>query len=187
MEIDAIVAEARRLVAGGHEPDWTALEERVREASGDAPARERALAQLGRLAGVQRARSRVAVEPTRPAAPVAQRRGRVAPRPTLSGTIDVQRERAGDAHVLRWPADPAVVSWDVRIGERADVRSAYVDRETVTLPGETTSLELPLGGGALRIHVLGRGRGGRLLRRVLVTGLTRENWDARWQRRPTAT
>jgi hypothetical protein len=38
----------------------------------------------------------------------------------------------------------------------------------------------------VRVHVLGRGRDGRLLRRAIVSGLTRENREARWERRPSA-
>jgi hypothetical protein len=100
--------------------------------------------------------------------------------------MEVRRETAGDAFALRWDAFAPVASWEVRISERDDVRSDYVVRETVTLPAEVTSVELPLNGSTFRVHVLGRGRGGRLLRRAVMSALTRDNWTERWQRRPSA-
>jgi hypothetical protein len=36
------------------------------------------------------------------------------------------------------------------------------------------------------VHVLGRTRDGRLLRRAVISGLTAENWRDRWQRRASA-
>jgi hypothetical protein len=36
------------------------------------------------------------------------------------------------------------------------------------------------------VHVLGRDRGGRLVRRAIVSGLTRESWADRWERRASA-
>jgi hypothetical protein len=188
-DVDGIVGEARAAVAAGREPHWEQLERRIRSAGLDADAERRALDRLARIATVHRARSLVAAAPEPP--PAAPRRPRGGPpplaaRPTLSGTIEVRRERRGDEYVLRWPADPSVAAWDVRIGRRADPRSPYVDSETLSLPGDATSIALPLGGDALRVHLLGRGRGGRLVRRALASGLTTENWDARWQRRPSA-
>jgi hypothetical protein len=41
--------------------------------------------------------------------------------------------------------------------------------------------ELPI-----RVHLLGRGSAGQLLQRALISGLTRDNWSERWQRRATA-
>jgi hypothetical protein len=190
MEPDSIVNEARAAVAAGREPDWDAFERRVREASPGPAEQRRALDQLARIRTVSRARDRVArpPEPPAPRAPV-RPRGRPAAltaRPTLSGTIDVRREVADGEHLLRWPPDRLVETWEVRFGVRADARSVYVDGETLTLPGEATSIALPLGEGALRVHLLGRGRGGRLVRRALASGLTRDTWEARWQRRPSA-
>jgi hypothetical protein len=47
-------------------------------------------------------------------------------------------------------------------------------------------VELALGVLPLRVHVLGRGRDGWLIRRAVVSGLTRESWDDRWQQRASA-
>jgi len=59
-------------------------------------------------------------------------------------------------------------------------------RDTLSVPAAETTLELPLGDRSLRVHLLGRSRDGRLLRRAVISGLTREGWDERWQRRASA-
>jgi hypothetical protein len=100
--------------------------------------------------------------------------------------MDVRRERQGDAFVLAWAAEPKVVAWDIRLSERPDVRGDYVVREERTLPGSETSLALELGDTPLRVHLLGRGRDGRLVRRAIISALTRPGWDDRWQRRASA-
>ena len=107
-------------------------------------------------------------------------------KPTITGNMDVRRERRGDSFVLAWTAEPKVVAWDVRLSERPDVRGDYVVREERTLPGPETSLELQLGDTPLRVHLLGRARDGRLVRRAIISALTREGWDERWQRRASA-
>ena len=53
------------------------------------------------------------------------------------------------------------------------------------LAAAETSVEVPLGDNPFRVNVLGRGRG-RLQRRALISGLTREGWRERWHRRPSA-
>jgi hypothetical protein len=97
--------------------------------------------------------------------------------------MDVRRG-AGDT--LMWPAERAVATWELRISERPDPRGDYEVRESGELPGDATSVELPLGDVPLRIHLLGRDRSGRLVRRAIVSGLTRETWGERWQRRASA-
>ncbi|MEN3338450.1 MAG: hypothetical protein V7647_2126, partial [Acidobacteriota bacterium] len=79
-----------------------------------------------------------------------------------------------------------VTEWEVRFSERPDPGSDYVARETLTLPSAATSVEVPLGERPLRVHLLGRRRDGRLLRRAVISALTRENWNDRWQRRGSA-
>jgi hypothetical protein len=97
--------------------------------------------------------------------------------------MDVRR---GDGATLTWTREPKVTAWELRISERPDPRGDYAVRETGELPGEATSLELPLGDVPLRVHLLGRDRGGRLVRRAIVSGLTRDTWRDRWQRRASA-
>jgi hypothetical protein len=103
-------------------------------------------------------------------------------KPTITGSLDVRR---GDGFRLVWDAVPAVSEWEVRFSERPDVRSDYVERESLLLGAGETSVELPLGNNAFRVTILGRGRG-KLQRRALISGLTRENWRDRWLRRATA-
>ena len=193
----AIVGEARALVAAGREVSAEALRLRIRgatralrERGADAAEAERAearaLAELDRVAAVQRARARLAREvrpPERPSAPAARRRPAIRTRPTVTGNMDVRRAGAG---VLAWDRVPAVVEWEVRLSERSDGARDYAVRETTTLPAEATSFELALGEADLRVHLLGRGRGGRLVRRAIVSGLSAASWDDRWQRRASA-
>jgi hypothetical protein len=181
-----ILDQARASVAAGRSPDWTVLEGRVRAvrvAERDPAAEQRALQQLKVLASVQRARARRAPEPS----PVPVRRPAILrDRPTITGTMDVRRERAGEQFVLRWDRRPDVLHWEVRVSERVGTRGQYEVREERELPGDATELELPLGEVALRIHLIGRGRGGKLVRRAVMSSLTTESWGERWQRRASA-
>jgi len=193
-----ILNEARTHVAAGRDPHE--LEARIRAAGETARARkgtaaedidraeQRALQQLERVVAVHRARARIANPPAAPPARVSAppRRAAIRPRPTIGGNMEVRRQAAGDTVTLSWDAAAAVAGWEVRFSERADARADYVVRDTLTLPPETTSVEVPLGEHPLRVHLLGRSRDGRLLRRAIVSALTRENWNDRWQRRASA-
>lgn len=179
--IDAILTSARRDVAAGRSPDGRSLRERLRAAGADADA----FARLERVLAVERARSLVGREAAaatpaeaRPAARAALRT-----RPTVSANMEVRGE---PGFVLAWPAAASVAEWEIRLSERPDARAGYVVRETLSLPAGATSVELPLGDAPLRVHVLGRTGDGRLLRRAIVSGLSRATWDERWQRRPSA-
>jgi len=194
----AIVDEARAEIAAGRKPSAAALEARLRavgvreRSQGDATrtgaigrAERRALEQLHRVLTVHRARALLAREPSPPPAPAtaAPLRAALRARPTISGNMDVRRE--GDA-TLGWEAAAAVTGWEVRISERPDTRVDYVVRETLSLPATATAVELPLGERPLRVHLLGRGRDGRLLRRAVISALTRASWGERWERRASA-
>jgi hypothetical protein len=186
-DLASILDAARAEVAAGRNPDEKALEARIREAGGGA----KDLKQLERVLTVQRARARLATQPSPPPAapaPPARPRGRTAFRaqPTITGNMEVRRARSGDGVVLSWDAAPAVTGWEVRFSERADARSEYVVRETLALPGSATSVELGLGELPRRVHLLGRANDGRLVRRAIVSALTQDNWDDRWQRRASA-
>lgn len=186
----AILAEARAAVAAGRDPGADALAARIRAAGGSAAARRRALEQLERVVAVHRARARLAQEPApRPAPQAAGPRARPAllrARPTISANMEVRREGDADAAVLAWDPAPGVAGWEVRLSERPTSRGDYVVRERRTLPGTATRTEVPLGARPLRVHLLGRGRDGRLVRRAVVSALTRESWGERWQRRASA-
>jgi hypothetical protein len=183
-----ILDQARASVAAGRSPDWNVLEARVRgvrETEHDAAAERRALQQLKALASVQRARARLA--PTTSSAPAPVRRpALLRDRPTITGTMDVRRERDGDRFVLRWERRPDVLQWEVRVSERVGTRGQYEAREERELPSDATELDVPVSDVALRIHLIGRGRGGKLVRRAVMSSLTRESWGDRWQRRASA-
>jgi hypothetical protein len=181
MSAEEIIDEARALVARGGSPDWKELRERIRALPGDQRA---ALQRLERVGAVHRARSSVKTAAAPPApAPPPRRAALLRTRATITGNMDVRR---GQGDVLVWSREPKVTSWELRISERPDPRGDYEVRESGELPGEATSVELPIGETAMRVHLLGRDRGGRLVRRAIVSGLTRETWSDRWQRRATA-
>jgi hypothetical protein len=181
-----IIEEARKRVASGTNLNTSAFEARIRAAGGDtAPA----LKQLARIAAVQRARALVAGPPKQEPAPSAEAPRRplaLRAKPTVTGNMEVRRKQRGDGFVLEWTSEPKVVAWDVRLSERPDVRGDYIVREERSLPGEATSVDLPLGDSPLRVHLLGRDRGGRLVRRAIVSALTRDGWGERWERRASA-
>jgi hypothetical protein len=181
-----ILDQARASVAAGRSPDWSVLEARVRgvrETERDEAAERRALQQLRTLSSVQRARARLA---PKAAPPPVRRPPILRDRPTITGTMDVRRERDGDRFVLRWERRPDVLQWEVRVSERVGTRGQYEVSDERELVGEATELEVALGDVALRIHLIGRGRGGKLVRRAVMSSLTRESWGERWQRRASA-
>jgi len=167
--VDAVLAEARAEIAAGRYPDVIELRARL---AGDTEA----LARLDRVLSVHRAKARVAQKASDTT--VSDTRSKLRTRPSLTGDMDVRR--VGEAR-LEWDAVPAVAEWEVRISERRDQRSDYalVDTRVAAEPW----VELPLGERPLRINIVGRSGGGRLVRRALVSGLARENWSDRWQRR----
>jgi len=188
-EYTAIINEARGAIADGRGLDGKVLEERIRSAtrrhSGNAAGERKALKQLERVLSIQRARGALARQPAPPAAATPLRKVLRA-RPTLTGNMEVRREKRGDAFVLAWDAATGVAKWEVRISERPDARRAYAVRDTRTQEAAETTLELPLGDRSLQVHVLGRSRDGRLLRRAVISGLTQDGWTERWQRRASA-
>jgi len=183
--VDEIIREARSVVAAGGEPDWKSYRDRIRALELGGAAQRDALAQLERVGAVHRARASVKPKskPAAPAAPPSLRSELLRTRVTLSGNMDVTRGEPGS---IRWRREPAVTAWELRISERPDPRGDYELRESGELPGETTTIELPLGDVPLRVHLLGRDRAGRLIRRTILSGVTRDTWRDRWQRRATA-
>ena len=173
-QLDEVLAEARSEIAAGRTPNADSL----RAASW----RRGGLAQLERVLSVHRARARLSREPATPE-PKPSLRDALRTKPTISANMDVRR---GEPFTLVWDASPAIVGWELRFSERADPRSDYAQVETRELPGDTTSVELPLGESALKVHLVGRSRDGRLLRRAVIAGLTRDGWNERWQRRASA-
>ena len=171
-----MLAEARAEIAAGRMPNADALRARLR---GD----DDALAQLERVLAVHRARTRLARRPEPPATPKPSLRASLRTKPTINANMDVRRDQP---YRLVWDAAPGVVAWEVRLSARPDARSDYAPLETRELSADATSVELPLGDEALKVHLLGRGRDGRLLRRAVIAGLTRDGWAERWHRRASA-
>jgi hypothetical protein len=183
MSLETIIGEARALVASGGTPEWKELRDRIRELGLSAAERKEALRQLERVGAVHRARGSIAR--TAEAAPVvaSRRPPLLRGRATVTGNMDVRR---GEGDILAWRPERGVTAWELRISERPDPRGDYEVRESGELAGDATSVELPLGDVPIRVHLLGRDRGGRLVRRAIVSGLTRETWPERWQRRASA-
>ena len=195
-----IIREARAHVAAGRDPNADALAARIRaaaqrerDAGGADPAEidraeRHALKQLERIAAVHRARAALRREPAerREVPRPGPRRPALKVRANITGNMEVRAAGAADAVALRWDAAPSVVAWEVRVSERPGARPEYVVVETRELPGDATEAEVVLGERPLRVHLLGRGRDGRLLRRAIVSSLTRENWRDRWERRASA-
>jgi hypothetical protein len=167
--VDAVLAEARAEIAAGRFPDVIALRA---ELAGDIEA----LARLDGVLAVHRARARVAkkVSDTK----VSDTRRPLRTKPSVSADMDVRR--AGE-YVLEWDAQPGVATWELKVSERADARADYETvRELETGEGR---VELELGDRPTRVSIVGRSPNGRLVRRAVVSGLSRESWNDRWNRR----
>jgi hypothetical protein len=176
-----ILLGARAAVAAGAEPDWAALTTEIAALGGDA---RRGLEQLELVRAVHRARAALSRNPAPvPDAATAQPRAALRTRATISANMDVRR---GEGFLLVWDAAPRIASWEVRLSERPDPRGDYVVRESLRLPEDGDRVEVPVGHHPLRVHLLGRSRDGRLLRRAVISGLTSDNWNDRWQRKPSA-
>lgn len=178
-DIADILGEVRAQIARGLEPDADALEQRVRAVE------PKALPQLRRLLAVHRAKRTLGAPPPSPPPP----RPRAAPltyraKPTIAANMAVRARAHGDAVVLEWDAAHGVAGWELRLGERPDARSAYVDRETIHLTEPRAELELSE--LPLRVSIVGRNAGGRIVQRALISGLTGSNWAQKWQQRASA-
>jgi hypothetical protein len=156
--VDDVLAEARAAIAAGRFPDVIALRTRL---AGDADA----LARLDSVLAVHRARARLAqkVSDTK----VSDTRSPLRTRVFASGDLAVRR---GDEHVIEWASDPAVHRWEIRV--RSESRELSEPRA-----------ELVLTDRPVRVNIVGRSRTGKVVRRAVLSGLTRDNWNDRWQRR----
>jgi hypothetical protein len=180
--VETILSDARAQVAAGRDPDWKQLRDRVRSLDLGAKAERDALRQLEQVGAVYRARRAVA-RPATPPPASAPRKPLLVTKPTISGTMEVRRPRE---HVLEWSPLPTVEQWEVRISERPNARRDYEVRSELTLPAATSELALELGDKPIRVHLLGRSRGGKLVQRAVISGLTEAGWSTRWERRASA-
>jgi hypothetical protein len=178
-QLTAILDEARAQIARGEEPDAGALTARIKAV----PQHDRALAQLNRLLAVARAKQSLR-PPAPPARPAPRPREVYRAKPTIAANMVVRARGENGAVTLEWDAAHGVAQWDARIADRPDARSAYTDRETRTL-GEPR-LPLALDDLPQRISITGRNAAGRIVQRAVVSGLTRANWQQKWQQRASA-
>jgi hypothetical protein len=175
-----ILFAARAAVSAGVEPDWPALAEEICALAGNG---QHGFEQLKLVQAVHRARTALSRQPAPvPASATPLRRAALRTRPTISANMDVRR---GEGFSLVWDAAPRIESWEVRLSERPDPRGDYVVRERLRLLEGGERVEVPIGDHPMRVHLLGRSRDGRLLRRAVISGLTSENWNDRWQRKPS--
>lgn len=177
-ELAAILDDARAQIARGDDPDAAALEKRVRAVD------PQALPQLRRLLAVHRAKRSLAAPQAAPVSRPPPRREVYRAKPTIAANIAVRARAAGDAVALEWDAQRGVARWEARVSERRDPRSQYVERDTLTL--DSPRLELHLSDLPQRVSITGRNGAGRILQRALVSGLTRDNWQQKWQQRASA-
>jgi hypothetical protein len=154
--VDDVLTEARAAIADGRFPDVIALRARL---AGDVDA----LARLDSVLAVYRARTRLAqtVSDTK------QTRSPLRTRVFVSGDLGVRR---GDDHVIEWEPDATVQRWEVRI--RTESRELHEPRAELILTDQP-----------IRVNIVGRSRTGKVVRRGVLSGLTRDNWNDRWQRR----
>ena len=215
--LGAAVDAARRDVAAGRALDLPARARELDAAAtalavehGPGPALQSAVARarsaLERVAALARARERLqgpatfgppapaAADVAAPAAPVAPtapartsaRDSLLTPRVTIGGTLVVEKRVAGSELTLTWKLPPAAQDVVVQVEERPDPRSDYALVATESL-GAATAWTVQLGEPTTRLVVRVDGRGGRVLGRARISGLTAANAASKWQRQATAT
>ena len=215
--LGATVDAARCEVAAGRPLDAAARQRELDAAAaalavehGSDPALQSAVARartaLERVAALARARERLqrpasfgppAPEPAALAAPAAPAAATTPARPsardslltsrvTISGTLIVEKRIAGSELTLSWKLPPAAQDVVVQVDERPDPRSDYAVVATESL-GAATSWTVQLGEATTRLVLRVDGRGGRVLGRARISGLTAANAASKWQRQATAT
>ena len=79
-----------------------------------------------------------------------------------------------------------MIEWVLRVSVRPDPRQDYVEGEAETLPAGTRSYEVELDEHPRRIQLYGHARGGKIVRRAVISALTSGNSGAQWKRQATA-
>jgi hypothetical protein len=127
------------------------------------------------------------VAPVTAAPPVPQiRRLTLQPSATIVGNMAVRKKPVGDAVELSWDTAANVTEWTIRVSVRPDPRQDYVEGELLTLPPATVRFDVALDEIPRRIQLYGLARDGRIVRRAIVSALTRGNSRAQWKRQATA-
>ena len=190
--------EAQRIVLAGAVPDEAGLTAGVRAETarylrsqpwlavdGLAPAvagvEESTLAALGAIVATA-AIPATSVSP--PARPI--RRLALQPSATIVGNMAVRKQPTERGLELAWDAAPQVIEWVLRVSVRPDPRQDYVEGEAETLPAGARSYEVELDEHPRRIQLYGHARGGKIVRRAVISALTSGNSSAQWKRQATA-
>lgn len=192
--------EAQRLVLDGQAPDESALTAGIRAETSRyltskpwlahatlEPARTAVEDEsLGALrAIVASARGPAAAVPSAPSSrPI--RRLALQPSATIVGNMAVRKRQEGTGLELSWDVAPNVAEWAIRVSTRPDPRQDYVEGELLALPAGVCSFEVPLDDLPRRIQLYGHARDGRIVRRAIISALTRGNSNAQWKRQATA-
>jgi hypothetical protein len=119
-----------------------------------------------------------------PARPI--RRLALQPSATIVGNMAVRKQPTERGLELAWDTVPQVIEWVLRISVRPDPRQDYVEGEAETLPAGTRSYEVELDEHPRRIQLYGHARGGKIVRRAVISALTSGNSGAQWKRQATA-
>lgn len=165
----------------------------------------RARSALSRIASLARARARLS-EPASYGPPAGAPAGTVteaptapapaAPRPaaasallaakvTISGNLLVEKSVIGSELVLAWKLPPAAQQVLVQIEQRPTPRDEWAQVAQHEL-GAVTSFTLALDDVPKRLLLRVEGRGGRVLGRARIAGLTAATAAGKWQRQATA-
>ena len=98
----------------------------------------------------------------------------------------VRKQPSDSGLELSWDAAANVIEWTLRISTRPDPRQDYVKGDVVTLPANVTSFVVSLDEQPRRIQLYGHARGGRTVRRAVISALTQGNSASQWKRQATA-
>ena len=192
--------EAQRLVHEGLVPDEAGLAEGIEaetrrylraHPSLAHPSLEPAVAEAERLAlaalqAIVTSAPAAAVRGPAPQAGPPVRRLSLQPSATIVGNMAVRKRPTDRGLELSWDAAPNVIEWALRVSIRPDPRRDYVEGDAVTLPAGSTSFEVELDEHPRRVQLYGHARDGRVVRRAVISALTRGNSGAQWKRQATA-
>ena len=192
--------EAQRLVLDGAVPDESGLAAGIRAETArylrsqpwlavDALAPAVAAVEASTLSALTAIVATAVVDPPTPAAPPAARpirRLALQPSATIVGNMAVRKQPTEQGLELSWDAAPQVIEWVLRVSVRPDPRQDYVEGTAETLPAGTRSYEVALDEHPRRIQLYGHARGGKIVRRAVISALTSGNGGAQWKRQATA-
>lgn len=192
--------EAQRIVIEGAVPDESGLTAGIRAETArylrsqpwlavDALAPAVAAVEASTLSALTAIVATAVDAPPTPAAPPAARpirRLALQPSATIVGNMAVRKQPTERGLELSWDAAPQVIEWVLRVSVRPDPRQDYVEGTAETLPAGTRSYEVALDEHPRRIQLYGHARGGRIVRRAVISALTSGNGGAQWKRQATA-